>query len=88
MKYCRKCGAPLLDDALFCGECGAKVETTDRNVINEEMPKDDLGFEETLPTNPNVILNTPKAERTGILPGTIVGFVFAVIASLIFEVLK
>lgn len=27
MRYCRNCGAPLDDDALFCRECGNKVET-------------------------------------------------------------
>jgi len=26
MINCKNCGAPLPDDALFCGECGAKVE--------------------------------------------------------------
>lgn len=26
MRYCRNCGAPLDDDALFCRECGNKIE--------------------------------------------------------------
>lgn len=26
MRYCRNCGAPLDDDALFCRECGTKIE--------------------------------------------------------------
>lgn len=26
---CNKCGAPLTEGALFCGECGAKVEATE-----------------------------------------------------------
>ena len=26
MIYCKKCGTPLPDNAVFCGECGAKLE--------------------------------------------------------------
>ncbi len=28
MKTCNRCGAPLAEDARFCGNCGAQVETT------------------------------------------------------------
>lgn len=31
MKYCRKCGCELRDDAAFCDKCGEKVETVDEN---------------------------------------------------------
>ena len=27
MKYCENCGAELEDSAVFCDECGARVET-------------------------------------------------------------
>ncbi|MGN1229956.1 MAG: zinc-ribbon domain-containing protein, partial [Prevotella sp.] len=30
MRYCKNCGAPLDNDALFCRECGTKVEVAEQ----------------------------------------------------------
>lgn len=35
---CNKCGAPLTEGALFCGECGAKVEATATVETTTEAP--------------------------------------------------
>ena len=36
MKYCRKCGAKMTDDALFCSKCGCKViEPKDLDVTED-----------------------------------------------------
>lgn len=37
MKYCRKCGAELYDDAQFCSSCGEKVEVKNEIVKSEEV---------------------------------------------------
>ena len=29
MKYCKQCGAPMKDEAVFCPSCGTKAEETD-----------------------------------------------------------
>lgn len=52
MKKCKECGAPLEDDELFCGECGAKVESeagepqTEEEVEEEEEPEVEESDEE------------------------------------------
>ena len=35
MKKCKNCGANLEDDAAFCNECGAKVETSFKDLAKE-----------------------------------------------------
>lgn len=35
--FCRKCGIKILDDSIFCPECGTKVETA-INPTDEEIP--------------------------------------------------
>ena len=38
MKYCRKCGAKMTDDALFCSKCGCKViEPKDLDVTEDAV---------------------------------------------------
>lgn len=42
MKYCRKCGCELRDDAAFCDKCGEKVETgadSGQLTVNEKLKK-------------------------------------------------
>lgn len=34
MKYCSKCGAELLDDAVVCPNCGTSVENQDASIAN------------------------------------------------------
>ena len=52
MKKCKECGAPLEEDELFCGECGAKVESeagepqTEEEVEEEEEPEEEESDEE------------------------------------------
>ena len=39
MKYCRKCGTKMSDDALFCSKCGGKViepEDLDEHTENKD----------------------------------------------------
>ena len=36
MKYCSRCGKELLDDAIFCTNCGCAVDPSIRFVRNEE----------------------------------------------------
>ena len=39
MKYCENCGAELEDSAVFCDECGARVETVpqEKAVDSEQL---------------------------------------------------
>lgn len=43
--YCRKCGAPLDDDALFCSKCGQKIPEAKQAVVknvgqtNKKVPR-------------------------------------------------
>jgi hypothetical protein len=41
MKYCRYCGAEMLDDAVLCVKCGCPVEST---TIAEETDAPNMGF--------------------------------------------
>ena len=34
MKYCENCGAELEDSAVFCDECGARVETVPHEAVS------------------------------------------------------
>ncbi len=34
MKYCTKCGKPLIDDAVICPNCGCAVETNKSDETN------------------------------------------------------
>lgn len=50
--YCAKCGQSMPDDAIFCGECGAKVEIEQiQELLIQEQP-----VQETIP----VVQNKPK----------------------------
>ena len=43
--YCKKCGAPLDDDALFCSKCGQKIQKSEQTVVkdfghtNQKLPR-------------------------------------------------
>lgn len=64
MKYCTKCGQPLLDDAKFCGVCGAPVEP-----LPAAQP-----MAIPAPVRPN-----PEPEKTGSIPGlAVAGFMLFV----------
>lgn len=39
MKNCNKCGAPLEDNAMFCGKCGEKIIIEEINTYAENAPK-------------------------------------------------
>ncbi len=38
MKTCNQCGAPLAEDARFCGNCGAPVETSSYQETTQQEP--------------------------------------------------
>ena len=41
MKYCENCGAELEDSAVFCDECGARVETVPQEkAVDSEQSKE------------------------------------------------
>ena len=42
MVYCRKCGAPMGDNALSCGKCGAAVDTTEAAETRKSLLIKDL----------------------------------------------
>lgn len=76
MKKCKECGAPLEDDDLFCGECGAKVESeagepqTEKEVEEEEEPEEEESDEEDgsdeadAEEEPKPVQKKPAAKKT------------------------
>ena len=45
--YCAKCGQSMPDDAIFCGECGAKVEIEQiQEIPIQELPVQEQPFQE------------------------------------------
>ncbi len=47
---CKNCGAELKDDAVFCNACGASMDTTDTEVVNEEPTEETLEQNTDQPT--------------------------------------
>ncbi len=71
MKYCTKCGQPILDDAKFCGVCGAPVEA-----VPDVQPAPVLSQPAAVPVQP---APQPEAEKTGTIPGlAVAGFMLFV----------
>ena len=71
MKYCTKCGQPILDDAKFCGVCGAPVE-----VMPDVQPAPVPAQPTAVPVQP---APQPEAEKTGTIPGlAVAGFMLFV----------
>lgn len=55
MKYCTKCGAQMNDDALFCPQCGTKVEEVVEDKIAPQPVEDKpASNEETSKTNAKI----------------------------------
>ena len=57
--YCRRCGNELSNDALFCNQCGLKVESLNEETVNEEEIKkniknDSLISEEVMKTTDDI----------------------------------
>lgn len=59
MRYCSNCGAPLDEDALFCPDCGTKVEVPP--VLNQEQPQ--LAIQEQEQAQPQIDYNTSVRDK-------------------------
>lgn len=54
MKYCENCGAKMNDNALFCSQCGHKVEVIEQEAPKEEVKVEEIKVEETKVEEPVV----------------------------------
>ena len=86
MKYCENCGAELEDSAVFCDECGARVETVPQEkAVDSEQSKEAEKQE-------NAVIDTsdkPVEKRKRMIPilcGVIGVFIIAVIVIIIVTV--
>lgn len=86
MKYCENCGAELEDSAVFCDECGARVETVPQEkAVDSEQSKEAEKQE-------NAVIDTsdkPVEKRKRMIPilcGVIGVLIFAVIVIIIVTV--
>lgn len=62
MRYCEYCGAPLDDDALFCGHCGTKVSEV--AVVSEAATAEEIPtVEKTSAVEAPTAENIPAAEE-------------------------
>jgi len=43
MKYCRKCGTKMNDDAVFCSKCGCREVDPDQSTIDNKITNDVSG---------------------------------------------
>lgn len=46
MKYCENCGAKMNDNALFCSQCGHKVQVIEQEASKEEIKVEEIKVEE------------------------------------------
>ena len=86
MKYCENCGAELEDSAVFCDECGARVETVPQEkAVDSEQSKEAEKQE-------NAVIDTsdkPVEKRKRMIPilcGVIGVLIIAVIVIIIVTV--
>ena len=74
--FCRKCGAELADDALFCAHCGEKVIDKDKETAEE------TAIVAEAPSEPEAVEEEPKEEKPEIPAGATPVMIFG-IASLV-----
>ena len=83
MKYCENCGAELEDSAVFCDECGARVETVPQEkAVDSEQSKEAEKQE-------NAVIDTsdkPVEKRKRMIP-ILCGVIGVLIIAVIFEAL-
>ena len=61
MKYCENCGAQMNDNALFCSQCGHKVQEIKQEAPKEEVKVEEIKVEETKVEQP-VVKEEAKVE--------------------------
>ncbi len=69
MKNCKKCGAMIPDEAMFCTSCGTKIENDfeGTTVLDDSLSSYDAGiFEETEPAD-TTVLNEQDWDETSVL---------------------
>ena len=96
--FCRKCGVKILDDSVFCPECGAKVETItnvspvdtnlDNDVRNDTVEEIETNVESDIPVSIDSATtednnNLNEPKNNGKMFKIVIGLVVAVVLLII-----